>query len=76
MSIFVNRLSTYVGEVSDFIGGRLGEDVVAFSHIKGRAVEVAIPKGTMTPQQREIVEAVRSWAKTLQNPVDLIIIEK
>lgn len=76
MSIFVNRLSTYVGEVSEFVGGKLKKDVVAFADIKGRAVEVAIPKGTMTPQQQEIVEAVRSWAKTLPDPVELIIIEK
>jgi hypothetical protein len=48
-----------------FVGGQLGKDVVEFSDIQGRAVEVAIPKGTMTPQQREIIEAVKSWAKTL-----------
>jgi len=76
MSILINRLSTYVGEVSEFVGGRLKNDIVELSHIKGRAVEVAIPKGTMTLQQREIVEAVRSWGKTLRNPVELVIIEK
>ena len=76
MATLINRLSKYVGEVSEFVGGELGEDVVEFSDIKGRAVEVAIPKGTMTPEQREIVEAVRSWAKTLRNPVELMIIEK
>jgi hypothetical protein len=62
--------------VSEFVGGRLKKDVVEFSDIKGRALEVAIPKGTMTSQQWEIVEAVRSWAKTLPNPVELIMIEK
>jgi len=61
MTILINRLSTYVGEVSEFVGGRLKKDVVEFSDIKGRALEVAIPKGTMTSQQREFVEAVRSW---------------
>lgn len=40
----------------------------------GRLV-VAIPKGRMTPQRREIFEAVRSWAKTLPNPVDVTFIE-
>jgi hypothetical protein len=30
----------------------------------------------MTPKQREIVEAVRIWAKTLRNPVEIIINEK
>jgi len=47
MATLINRLSKYVGEVSEFVGGELGEDVVEFSDIKGRAVEVAIPKGTM-----------------------------
>jgi len=61
MTILINRLSKYVGEVSEFVGGRLKKDVVEFSDIKGRALEVAIPKGTMTSQQREFVEAVRSW---------------
>jgi hypothetical protein len=30
----------------------------------------------MTPKQREIVEAVRVWARTLRNPVEIIINEK
>jgi hypothetical protein len=76
MTVLINRLSTYVGEVSEFVGGKLGKDLVEFSDIRGRAVDVAIPKGTMTPQQQEIVEAVRSWAKKLRNPVELTIIEK
>ena len=69
------RVSEYAGEVSEFVGGKLRNDVVKSSEIRGRALEVAIPKGTMTSKQREIVDAVRSWAKTLQNPVDVIIIE-
>jgi contact-dependent growth inhibition (CDI) system restriction endonuclease-like protein len=76
MTTLINRLSICVGEMSEFVGGQLGKDVIDLADIQGRAVEVAIPKGTMTPQQREIVEAVRTWAKTLRNPVELIIIEK
>jgi hypothetical protein len=75
MSTLIRRLSTYVGEVSEFVGGRLKDDVVEFSQIRGRVLVVAIPKGRMTPQQREIFEAVRSWAKTLPNPVDVTFIE-
>jgi hypothetical protein len=71
----IKRLSEYAGEVSEFVGGKLGNDVVKPSEIRRRALEVAIPRGTMTPKQREIVHAVRSWAKTLQNPVDVIIFE-
>ena len=73
---FAYRLRIYVGEVSEFVGGELGDDVVTPSDIKGRALEVVIPTGTMTPKQREIVEAVRVWAGTLRNPVEIIINEK
>ena len=73
---FAYRLRIYVGEVSEFVGGKLGKDVVDPSDIKGRALEVVIPTGTMTPKQREIVEAVRIWAKPLRNPVEIIINEK
>ena len=73
---FAYRLRIYVGEVSEFVGGKLGKDVVDPSDIKGRALEVVTPTGTMTPKQREIVEAVRIWAKTLRNPVEIIINKK
>jgi hypothetical protein len=73
---FAYRLRTDVGVVSEFIGGQLGKDVVRLSDIKGRALEVVIPTGTITPTQRAIVEAVRTWAKTLRNPVEIIINEK
>jgi hypothetical protein len=75
MTVLIRRLSEYTGEVSEFVGGKMGNDVVKLSDIQGRALEVAIPKGTMTPKQREIVDAVRSWAGTLRNPVDVIMIE-
>ena len=73
---FAFRLRTYVGEVSEFVSGRVGKDVVAPSDVQGRALELVVPTGTMTPKQREIVEAVRIWAKTLRNPVEIIINEK
>jgi hypothetical protein len=70
------RLRRYVGEVSEFVGGQLGKDVVKLSDINGRALEVVIPKRMMTPKQGEVVEAVRAWAKTMRNPVEIIINEK
>ena len=73
---FAYRLKIYVGEVLEFVGGQLGKDVVKPSDVKGRLLAVVIPTGTMTPKQREIVEAVRIWAKTLRNPVEIIINEK
>jgi hypothetical protein len=73
---FAYRVRTYVSEVSKFVSGRLGEDVVAPSDVQGRALELVVPTGSMTPKQREIIEAIRIWAKTLRNPVEILINEK
>jgi hypothetical protein len=69
------RLVKYVDEVSEFTGDQLAEDVVLPSNIKGRALSLAVPKGSITPTQRAVIEDVRRWAKTLDHPVDIIINE-
>jgi len=62
----------YVNEVSEFVGSELGEDAVRSSDIKGRALSLAVPKGRITGTQKAVIEDVRRWAKTLNNPVDII----
>jgi CDI toxin restriction endonuclease-like domain len=69
------RLVKYAGEVSEFMGDQLAGDVVLPSDIKGRALSLAVPKGSITPAQRAVIEDVRRWAKTLDHPVDIIINE-
>jgi hypothetical protein len=69
------RLQKYVSEVSEFVGGRLGNDVVELSDIKGRALSLAVPKGSIMETQKAVIENVRRWARTLNNPVDIIINE-
>ena len=54
---------------------QLGEDVVLPSDIKGRALSLAVPKGSMTETQKAVIENVRRWARTLNSPVDIIINE-
>ena len=39
------RLQKYVSEVSEFIGDRLGNDVVEFSDVKGRALKCGCSEG-------------------------------
>lgn len=56
------RLQKYVNEVSEFVGGQMGKDVVEFFDIKARALSLAVPRG-MTATQREAINAVRSWAR-------------
>ena len=69
------RLSDYVGKVSEFDGDRLDDDVVKSSDITGRVLQLVIPKGSMTDAQQNVIDTVRAWARTLDNPVDLIITE-
>jgi hypothetical protein len=69
------RLQKYVNDVSEFIGGSMGNDVVGLSDIEGRALSLAVPKD-MTAAQREAIEAVRSWARMKNdNPVEVSISE-
>lgn len=70
-----HRLEKYVNQVSEFVGDSLGNDVVEFSEIKGRALSLAVPKGSMTATQKAVIENVRRWARMLNNPVDIIINE-
>jgi hypothetical protein len=69
-----SRLRTYVNDVSEFVEGSMGDDVVELSDITGRALHLAIPKGSMTAAQREAIEAIRRWARMKNhNPVEVII---
>jgi hypothetical protein len=69
------RLQKYVNEVSEFVGDSLGNDIVRPSDIKGRALSLAVPRGSMTATQKAVIENVRRWARMLNNPVDIIINE-
>jgi hypothetical protein len=75
VTTLTKRLSEYAGEVSEFVGGELGQDFVRPSEIKGRALSLAVPKGSMTVTQKAVIEEVRRWARTPRNPVDIIINE-
>jgi hypothetical protein len=70
------RLRKYVSDLSEFDGARWANDVVLPSEIRGRALSLAIPNGSMTAAQREAIEAVRAWARMKNhNPVEFSIIE-
>jgi len=69
------RLSDYVGRVSDFDGAAYGGDIVRSNQITGRVLQIVVPKGSMTEEQRSIIDAVRDWAKTLHPPVDVTVTE-
>jgi hypothetical protein len=57
--------------------GEWGDDDVTEAQIKGRALSLAVPKGSITAIQREAIEAARIRAKmsNMNLPVDIIITE-
>jgi hypothetical protein len=73
--VLTRRLTDYVMKVSEFVGDIFGNDVVQFSDIKGRSLSLAVPKGSMTEMQSTVIEDVRRWARTLDNPVEIIVTE-
>jgi hypothetical protein len=70
-----NRLNNYVDEVEGFKGDRWGGDEVKEIDIKSRALSIAVPKGSMTAEQRAIVEEVRERARKLPRPVGINVTE-
>jgi hypothetical protein len=69
------RLNKYINDVAEFDGNEWDNTKVLSSEITGWALSLAIPKGSMTAEQRIAIEAVRAWAKSMDKPVDLIITE-
>ena len=69
------RLNNYVDEVEGFNGDRWGGDEVKEIDITGRAINIAVPKGSMTEEQRAVFEEARERARKLPRPVDIIVTE-
>jgi contact-dependent growth inhibition (CDI) system restriction endonuclease-like protein len=71
-----HRLEKYVNSVSDFVGRTWANNEVRFSDIQGRALQLIVPKGSLTAIQRDAIEAVGEWARSKNNnPVKIIITE-
>jgi hypothetical protein len=61
--------------VSDFDGERFAGVTIEPDQISARVLQLVIPKGSMSDEQRAAIDAVRAWAKTIEPPVDLIVTE-
>ncbi|HEX3936260.1 MAG TPA: hypothetical protein VHX43_02050 [Xanthobacteraceae bacterium] len=70
-----NRLLQYVEGVRDFDGVVWSNLDIQASQITGRAVQLIVPKGSMTAAQRAIIDQVRDIAKRSNRPVDIIVTE-
>jgi len=69
------RLNQYVDKLSSYNGGSFANKVVLESEIEERVLSLAVPKGSMTEEQRVVIEAVRSRARALGRPVEISITE-
>jgi hypothetical protein len=69
------RLNQYVDKVSSYNGGSFANKVVLDSEIAERVLSLAVPKGSITEEQRAVIEAVRSRARALGRPVEISITE-
>jgi hypothetical protein len=67
----MSRINRYVDEVAAFNGAKWGADEVESSAITGRALNLAVPKGSITATQQAAIDAARVRAKSLG--VDLIV---
>lgn len=69
------KLNKYIDDMSEYDGGKWANKTVSADEITERAVNLVIPKGSMTDVQRNAIEAVQARAKALDRPVKLIITE-
>jgi hypothetical protein len=71
-----SRLENYVAKVRDFNGADWGGKNVEETDIAGRALQLVIPKGSMTEAQQAIIARVRARAlRNNRRPVDITITE-
>jgi hypothetical protein len=70
-----NRLLQYIEDVRDFEGARWGGLNIQADQITGRAVQLIVPKGSVSDAQRAIIDWVRHIARQSNRPVDIIVTE-
>jgi hypothetical protein len=64
-----------VEDARDFDGTSWGNLDIQPGQIAGRAVQMIVPKDSMTAAQRAIIDQVRDIAKRSNRPVDIIVTE-
>jgi hypothetical protein len=75
-AILTYRLEDFVARVRGFDGADWGDLSIKKTDIADRAVQLVVPKGSMTDAQRIVIEEVRGIAiRHKTRPVDIIISE-
>ena len=70
-----SRLLQYLEAVRDFDGTHWGGLNIEADQITGRAVQLIVPKGSVTDAQRAVLDWVRQIAKQNKRPVEIIVTE-
>jgi len=71
-----NRLNKFVTDVREFEGADWGDLPIEEQDIKGRAVHLIVPKGSITEAQQNVIESARARAMRYNNKaVDIIVTE-
>lgn len=72
----VSRLNKFVADVREFDGDRWEGLLIRDVDIKGRAVQVIVPRGSITEANRAVFESVRVSARgDNEKPVDIFFTE-
>ncbi len=74
-AILIKRVEKYVADVREFEPTTWGGKIIDDVDVTGRAVQLVVPKGSMTDARRIIIETIRARAKRGKTPVDIIITE-
>jgi hypothetical protein len=60
-----SRINTYVDEVAAFNGNQWGKYAIEPWEIEGRALNLAVPKGSMTAEQQATIAVAKARARSL-----------
>jgi hypothetical protein len=64
LRILSNRVNKYLGELEAYSGTRWGGDIIEASDIAGKVLRLIIPIDSMTPLQREVIQAATKIARS------------
>jgi len=68
-------LKGYVDKLVEFSGVTRATRDISLSEIRGRALDIAIPPGPMTPAQRRVLKSVRQYASARNVALTFITVE-
>jgi hypothetical protein len=72
---FEYALRAYARDASDFTGARVSGFRLDATDIRSRSLEVAVQRGSVTPDQYQALRRAAEYARQLDNPVHLRVIE-